>query len=188
MKTKDNQSRNSPYLALRAVVMVSAICAVSAVVYAGLGQIWAVVTASTGPLGGVVIGLFQFGHVLAGALIPKRGVVFATSVLTTIIQAFLGDPAGVYVIGWGLAHGIGAELAFVLLDGYKRPRFSVFAIASGVAAVCGHFFSYYLYGWDGAFTMFMVSVPMVFVFSALESGGLVYLIVNSLRKVEGADN
>lgn len=169
-------------LGVREIVLVAVICAVSAVFYAGLGQLWAAITAATGPLGGVLIGLFQFGHVLAGALIPRRGVVFITSVLTTVIQAFLGDPAGLYVIGWGLTHGIGAELAFNLMNGYRRPRLSVYAIASGVAAVFGHLFSYYLYGWEGAFTMFLISIPLLFLSSAIESGSLVYFVRIGLQK------
>jgi len=166
----------------RDIVLIAVLCAVSAVVYAGLGQVWSALTAATGPLGGVLIALFQFGHVLAGALVRRRGVVFITSVLSTVIQAFLGDPAGFYVIGWGITHGIGAELVFNAMNGYARPRFSVFAIASGVAAVCGHFFSYYLYGWDGAFWMFLISIPLLFIFSAIESGGLVYLVLRGLER------
>ena len=169
-------------LSVRELVLIAAICAVSAVVYAGLGQIWSAVTAATGPLGGVVIGLFQFGHVLAGALIRRRGTVFITSVLSTVIQAFLGDPAGLYVIGWGVMHGIGAELIFNLMNGYERPRLSVYVIASGTAAVFGHFFSYYLYGWEGDLWMFAISIPLLFVFSAIESGGLVYLVREGLQK------
>lgn len=169
-------------LGVREIVFIAVICAISAVVYAGLGQIWAALTAATGPLGGVVIGLFQFGHVLAGALIPRKGVVFITSVLSTVIQAFLGDPAGLYVIGWGVAHGIGAELVFNVMNGYANPRFSVYAIASGTAAVLGQFFAYYLYGWDAAFWMFIVSIPLAFAFSAVESGGLVYFVRKGLER------
>jgi hypothetical protein len=48
--------------------------------------------------------------------------------------------------------------------------------------VCGHFFSYYLYGWDGAFWMFLISIPLLFIFSAIESGGLVYLVLRGLER------
>jgi len=181
MPSEDHKESASTF-SVRELVLIAAICAVSAVVYAGLGQIWAALTAATGPLGGVVIGLFQFGQVLAGALIRRRGAVFITSVLITVIQAFLGDPAGLYVIGWGIFHGIGAELVFNLMDGYENPRLSVYAIASGVAAVFGQFFSYYLYGWDAAFWMFIVSIPLLFVFSAIESGGLVFFVKRGLAR------
>src|SRR5690349_12187579 len=124
---QDHSNRSG--LTVREVVIIAVLCGVSAVVYAGLGQVWAALTASTGPLGGVLIALFQFGHVLAGALIRRRGVVFITSVLSTVIQAFLGDPAGLYVIGWGVTHGLGAELIFNVMNGFANPRFSVYAVA-----------------------------------------------------------
>jgi ABC-type thiamin/hydroxymethylpyrimidine transport system permease subunit len=178
--TQDEVARRE--FSTRDVVLIAIICAISAVVYAGSGQLWSALTAATGPLGGVLIAIFQFGHVLGGVLVPRRGVVFITSVLSTVIQSFLGDPAGLYVIGWGVTHGIGAELVFNLMGGYERPRFSVFAIAAGVAAVCGHIFSYFLYGWNAAFWMFMVSIPLLFIFSAIESGGLVYLVLQGLER------
>jgi len=182
MTSADSTPPSSRTFGVRDVVLIAIICAVSAVLYAGLGQVWAAITAAGGPLGGVVIGLFQFGHVLAGALIRKRGVVFITSILSTVIQSFLGDPAGVYVIGWGLTHGIGAELVFNIMNGFRNPRLSVYAVASGVAAIFGHFFSYYLYGWDAALWMFVISIPLLFFFSALESGGLVYLVKKGLDR------
>lgn len=167
---------------VRDFVLMAVLSAISGVAYAGLGQAWAALTAATGPLGGAFIGFFQFGHLIAGGIIRRPGSVFLTSVLSTVVQAFLGDPAGFYVIGWGVTHGIGAELVFLLMGAYRRPSWLTMCLAAGIAAVCGHLFSYVLYGWQAALYLFFVSIPILFVFSALESGLLSYFVIKSLKK------
>lgn len=168
---------------VRDLVIMAALSAISAVGYAGLGHVWAVATAALGPLGGAFIGLFQFGHLIAGCLIRKPGTVFIVSVLSTAVQALLGDPAGIYVIGWGVTHGIGTEAVFLLMRGYRGPpRLAVLMLAGGLGAVCGHFFSYALYGWEGAISMFFVSIPILLVSSAVMSGMLAYYVFLSLEK------
>jgi len=176
-----HEDRASSY-SIRDVVVIAVLSAISAVAYAGLGQLWAALTAATGPLGGAFLGLFQFGHVLAGAIVRRPGAVFITSVLSTLVQAFLGDPAGFYVIGWGVTHGIGAELVFLLANGYRNVRWLTLAAAAGVAAVFGHLFSYVLYGWQSAFSLFLLSIPILFVSSALESGLVAYAVFQALRR------
>ena len=167
---------------VRDFVIMGVLSAISAVAYAGLGQVWAALTAATGPLGGAFIGLFQFGHLIAGRIIRRPGSVFLTSVISTVIQAFLGDPAGFYVIGWGIAHGIGAELVFLLMGGYKKPNWLTMCLAAGVAAIFGHFFSYILYGWQTVPYLFYLSIPILSVSSALESGLLAYFVCKTLYK------
>jgi ABC-type thiamin/hydroxymethylpyrimidine transport system permease subunit len=162
--------------------MIAVLSAISAVAYAGLGQVWAALTAATGPVGGAFIGLFQFGHLIAGGVIRRPGSVFLTSVLSTVVQAFLGDPAGFYVIGWGVTHGIGAELVFLLMGGYGNPTWFVMCLAAGVAAICGHLFSYSIYGWSAARYLFFISIPILFLSSALESGMLSHLVLVALRR------
>ncbi len=133
-------------------------------------------------MGGAFLGLFQFGHLIAGGLIRKPGAVFVTSVISTVLQAFLGDPAGFYVIGWGVTHGIGAEAVFLLMRGYSRPRLAVFMLAAGIAAIVGHFFSYALYGWEAAAYLFYVSIPILFLSSGIESGLLSFYITRMLER------
>ena len=165
----------------RDIVIIAALAAVSGVVYTGIGQVWLAASAAFGPLGGSLIGLFQFGHVLAYALLRKPGVIFATSVLSTVVQTLIGDPTGILVIGWGVTHGIAAE-AVVLLVRYRSTSFWTLASSAGVGAVAGQFFSYWLYGWEHAIWMFFVSLPIVLIASAIESGGLAYLVARRVEK------
>ncbi len=164
-------------------VVMALLAAVSAVAYAGLAQVWTALTAAAGPLGGAFLGLFQFGHLIAFALLRKRGVAFITSVLTTVCQLLIGDPSGAYVLGWGVFHGIGAEAIFALTR-YRSTSFVTLATAGGIAAVLGQLYSYWVFGWQGVLWMFYVSIPILCVSSALQSGGLAYLVSKSLARTK----
>ncbi len=164
-------------------VIMALLAAVSAVAYAGLAQVWAALTAAAGPLGGAFLGLFQFGHLIAFALLRKRGVAFITSVLTTVGQLLIGDPSGAYVLGWGVFHGIGAEAIFALTR-YRSTSFVTLATAGGVAAVLGQLYSYWVFGWQGVVWMFYASIPILALSSAIESGALAYLVSKSLAKTK----
>jgi energy-coupling factor transport system substrate-specific component len=166
---------------LRDIVLIAVLAAVSGVVYTGIGQIWLAASTAFGPLGGSLIGLFQFGHILAYALLRKPGVILATSILSTVVQALIGDPTGILVIGWGVAHGLGSE-AVALAARYRSTSFWTLVISAGVGALLGQFFSYWLYGWEHALWMFFVSLPIVFVASGLESGGLAFFVAAKVRQ------
>jgi len=165
----------------RDLVLVSLLAAASGVVYTGVGQVWLALTAGTGPIGGAFLGVFQFGHLVAYALIRKPGVAFATSVLSTVTQALIGDPTGIYVLGWGVAHGIGAEAVFAALR-YRHWGWMALALAAGVGAILGHLWSFWLYGWQGALFLFWLSIPILFLSSALESGLLAFAIVKAVAR------
>lgn len=155
-------------------VIMAALAAVSAVAYVLLAYVWTALTAAFGPLGGAFIGLFQFGHLLAFAILRKPGVALITSILTTVGQLLLGDPAGAYVLGWGVVHGLGAEAVFLAIR-YKEPGWWALMAAGGLAACLGHFYTYAVFGWEASQQLFWISLPIVFLMSATQSGGVAYL-------------
>ena len=162
-------------------VIMAALAAVSAVAYVLLAYVWTALTAAFGPLGGAFIGLFQFGHLLAFAILRKPGVALITSILTTVGQLLLGDPAGAYVLGWGVVHGLGAEAVF-LATRYKKPVLLTLMAAGGMAACLGHFYTYAVFGWEASQALFLASIPIVFVASALQSGGISWLVWQQIKK------
>lgn len=166
-------------------VIMAFLSAISAAAYAALAQVWTALTAATGPLGGALLGLFQFGHLIAFALLKKPGVALITSFLTTVGQLLIGDPSGAYVLGWGVVHGVGAEAVF-LARGYRSTSAPTLCLAGGVAAVLGQFYSYWVFGWQGVKWMFYVSLPILFLSSALESGLLAYFIGRALGRTQFA--
>lgn len=163
------------------IVVISVLSAISAVAYAGLAQVWTALTASMGPLGGAMLGLFQFGHLIAFGVLRRPGVTLGTSVLTTVGQLLIGDPAGAYVLGWGVVHGLAAEGVFAL-NRYRPGNRVSFGLAAGVAAVAGQFLTRKVYGWEGATRLFYISLPILFVSSWIESGLLAYYVTAGLRK------
>ncbi len=178
MKSKRSNGSSFRYRTYDFVVM-ALLSAISAVAYAGLAQVWTALTAATGPLGGSFLGLFQFGHLIAYAVLRKPGVAFITSVLTTVGQLLIGDPAGAFVLGWGVVHGVGAEFVF-LVTRYRPAGAWSLCIAGGFAAVLGQLYSYYVYGWEQAISLFYISLPILFVSSAIESGLLAYFVSRGL--------
>ena len=147
-----------------------------------MAQVWTVLTASFGPLGGAFLGLFQFGHIIAFAVLRKPGVALFTSILTTVGQLLIGDPAGAYVLGWGVAHGVGCELVFALTR-YRSQRLLTLSLAAGLAAVLGHVYTYFLYGWEGVLWTYFISIPILFLSSAFESGVLAYYVSRALNRI-----
>jgi energy-coupling factor transport system substrate-specific component len=175
----------SPSFGTFDLVVIAILSAVSAVAYVLMAQVWTAVTAATGPLGGAFIGVFQFGHVLAFAILRKPGVAFATSFLTTVGQLLLGDPSGAFVLGWGVVHGLGAELVFGL-SRWRKNGFMTLALAAGVAAVLGQFYSFLVFGWSDALNLFYLSLPILFFSSAIESGGIAFLARKAInRAIDG---
>lgn len=163
------------------VVVMAMLAAVSAVAYVLLAQVWTALTASMGPLGGALLGLFQFGHLLAFAILRKPGVAIITSVLTTVVQLFLGDPSGAYVLGWGVIHGAAVEAVFAA-TGYRTAKFWVLALAGGLAAACGQIYSYYVFGWQDALMLFYASIPILFASSAIESGLIASVVAQAVER------
>jgi energy-coupling factor transport system substrate-specific component len=162
-------------------VVVAMLSAVSAVAYVLLAQVWTGLTATMGPLGGALLGLFQFGHLLAFAILRKPGVTFATSVLTTVGQLLLGDPSGAYVLGWGIVHGAAAEAVFAATR-YRSASFWILALAAGLAGACGQVYSYFVFGWQDAMLLFYASLPILFASSAIESGLIAYIVARAVER------
>jgi len=167
----------------REIVLIAILSAVSAGLYVAAAQLWSVLNAAIGPFGGVLLGVFQIGHVLCGAIIRKPGVTFTCSVLTTVGQFFAGDPSGVYVLGWGVAHGIGAEVVFAI-TGYRKFSFAWLGLASGLGASLGHLYTFYLYGWEAKF--YWLSILVLFSASFAQSGGLAFLTLRAYERRVGA--
>ncbi|TPQ33088.1 hypothetical protein C2U70_20065 [Bradyrhizobium guangdongense] len=165
-------------------VVMAMLAAVSAVAYVLLAQLWTALTAAFGPLGGAFLGLFQFGHLLAFAILLKPGTAFITSVLTTVGQLLLGDPSGAYVLGWGVIHGAAVEIVF-MATGYRRPGFVTFAIAAGLAGALGQIYSYFVFGWEAALSLFYLSLPILFVTSAVESGTIAWSVARVVQRARG---
>jgi len=168
-------------LSTRDLILIALCAAISGVTYTLLGQPWLALSTAFGPLGGAALGLFQYGHLIAFAFVPRPGVALTVSILSTTTQFLIGDPTGIAVLGWGVAHGLGAELVFAI-SRYRSPNFAVFFLAAGLGAAFGQMFSLYLYGWEDTSQIFIASLFVVFIASGIESGGLSYFVNQAILR------
>jgi energy-coupling factor transport system permease protein len=168
------------------LVVIALLSAVSAVAYVLLAYVWTALTASMGPLGGALLGMFQFGHLLAFAILRKPGVTFLTSVLTTVGQLLLGDPSGAYVLAWGVVHGAAAEAVFAATR-YRSVSFLTLGLAAGLAGACGQVVSYFVFGWQDALSLFYISLPILFISSAIESGGIASIVARAVLRTRAGE-
>src|SRR5207302_6748020 len=88
---------------VRDLITLAVVSAVGAVAYTLLNFPTSAIQSTAGPVaGGIVTGLFAWTYPINYMLIRKPGSALATGIIGTLIQVLLGNPAGVYPIGWGV--------------------------------------------------------------------------------------
>jgi len=148
----------------------------------GPGYLWyEAMNAVTPGLGGLAQGLWLLGGPLGGLLIRKPGAAVFVVFVAAICSALAGNAWGMTTLLYGLAEGIGAEVAFALLL-YKRFTLPV-GILSGVLAGVGEWVSELFTG-NMAKT---VSFNVIYLVSNMISGAilaglLAWLLVRALAK------
>jgi len=138
-------------------------------------RVWENLTHQTGggPIAGAFLGFYQIWHLIAGGLIRRPGCVLVTSLLSTLVQTWCGDPWR--VMHWGLWQGLGAELPLLLWGGYRSLSWRRMFLAGGLGGVFGHPVSRRFYGWarDSSYAW---SFFILFVSSAVQSGLFTYAL------------
>ncbi len=160
----------------RDLIVLAVISAVGGVVYTGLSFPYQAAQAAGGPLGSAVVaGAFAFSYVVVFMLIRKPGCMLATGILGTVVQALLGNPAGVLTIGWGVFLGISFEIV-VGAARYRNASLPLMMIAAAAASQVQTIWSWILYGWSAAVSQYFLSIPVIMISAAILSGGIGYLI------------
>ena len=121
-------------------IVVAAVLAVAVgVIFVGWNFVGSaagkLVDAVTPGLGGLMAGTWLLGGVLGGLVIRKPGAALAVETLAAVVSALVGNEWGITTIYSGLAQGLGAELAFLLL-GYRHWRLLA-AMLAGAGAGLG---------------------------------------------------
>jgi len=99
----------------------------------GPGYAWyESMNALTPGLGGLAQGLWLLGGPLGGLIIRRPGAAIYVELVAALVSALLGSAWGISTLLFGLAEGIGAEIAFLLLA-YRRFSLPV-AMLSGILA------------------------------------------------------
>ncbi len=167
---------------VRDIVLVAVLAAIVGVVQTGESYIFQASLALGGAIGSAIFqGAFAWGYVVAFMLIRKPGAMLVLAVLETSVEALLGNPAGIYTIGWGLSQGLAAEAVMAFVRWGKIGPF-VFFISSAVNAQFGTVWSWYLYGWEDTMSAYWISIPLTLIAGGLISGLIGYYIGLALSK------
>ena len=99
----------------------------------GPGYAWyEAMNAVTPGLGGLAQGLWLIGGPLGALIIRRPGAAIFVEIVAALVSMLLGSSWGISTLLFGLAEGLGAELAF-LIFAYRRFSWPV-ALLSGVLA------------------------------------------------------
>jgi energy-coupling factor transport system permease protein len=167
---------------VRDLIMLAVVSAVGALAYTGLNFPTSALNAAGGPLAGAIMtGLFAWTYVINYMLIRKPGAALATGIIGTLLQVVLGNPAGVYTIGWGVLLGVAYEACFAAA-GYRRMSLPIFMVAAAAASQFQTVWSWVLYGWSHAVSQYWLSIPINMVSGAIFAGLLGYLIGRAIMR------
>ena len=99
----------------------------------GPGYAWyEAMNALTPGLGGLAQGIWLIGGPLGGLIIRRPGAAVFVELVAAIVSMLLGSSWGISTLLFGLAEGLGAEIAF-LIFAYRRFSWPI-AMLSGVLA------------------------------------------------------
>jgi len=148
----------------------------------GPGYAWyGAMNAVTPGLGGLAQGLWLIGGPLGGLIIRKPGAAVFVEVVAAVVSMLFGSAWGVATLLFGLAEGLGAEVAFLLL-GYRRFNLPV-AILSGALAGAAEWASELLTG-NMAKSMAFNATYLVcnMISGAILAGVLAWLLMRALAR------
>lgn len=167
----------------RDIVIIAVIAAIAGVVNTGMGNVWAVVNTSLGPLGGALLqGSFMWGYILAMWLVRKPGAALLVGVIEASVEILLGNQAGIGTLGWGICQGLGIEVVMAIA-GYRKFGLLAALLAGAAASQFGTVWTAVLYGWDPSTAKDVwLAMPINLVSGLVLSGLLGYLLYRALAR------
>jgi energy-coupling factor transport system permease protein len=167
---------------VRDLITLAVVSAVGAVAYTLLNFPTSAIQSTAGPVaGGIVTGLFAWTYPINYMLIRKPGAALGTGIIGTVIQVLMGNPAGVYTIGWGVLLGIAFEVCFAAAR-YEKISFPILVVAAAVASQFQTIWTWQLYGWGASMEQYWLSIPVVLISGAIFAGGLGYVLGRAITR------
>jgi len=141
-----------------------------------------ILDAATPGLGGLTQGLWLIGGPIGALIIRKPGAAIYVELVAAIVSALFGSQWGVTTLWYGLAEGIGAEIAF-LIFAYRRFTLPV-GILSGILAGVGEWAIELVVGGNLAKTATYNTVYLLsnMLSGAILAGVLAWLLVKALAR------
>jgi len=148
----------------------------------GPGYAWyEAMNAVTPGLGGLAQGIWLIGGPLGGLIIRRPGAALFVELVAAIVSMLLGSSWGISTLLFGLAEGLGAELAF-LIFAYRRFSLPI-AMLSGVLAGAAEWASELLTGnMAKTFTFNATYLVCNMISGAILAGLLAWVLTRALAR------
>lgn len=157
------------------LALVAVLGAINGVVTTPLAFAWTAINNAFGIIGAAAFQPMVIFQILAGILVPIRGVYLLAGTISGLANFLSGDPNGLAALYWGVAGGVAGEVALALFRWDPRKRIAI-AIAAGLLYIpATNVVTFFLYGWsvDALFWIgVVVSLIAITVESTLPAIGL----------------
>ncbi len=156
----------------RDIVIIAVIAAIAGIVNTGIGNVWYLLNASSGPLGGAILqGVFMWAYVLIMWLVRRPGAALILGIIETSVELLLGNAAGIGTLGWGLCQGLGIEIVMAL-SGYRKYGLLAAMAAGAGASQFGTVWTAIFFGWDPSAAKDVWMAMPINLISGLAFGGI----------------
>ena len=145
------------------------------IVYTGINAV--------NPTAALFFAPFGIVTLLAAYVVRKPGAAILAGVINGLVQFLAGNPAGLWAVAFGIAHGLGTELVFYLFK-YKNWGWLACLLAAGVDGLFNYIvvvFAFGLYQWYDFFGLVWRGVVTFFT-AGIEAGVLGKIIGDLLKK------
>ncbi len=145
------------------------------IVYTGINAV--------NPTAALFFAPFGIVTLLAAYVVRKPGAAILAGVINGLVQFLAGNPAGLWALAFGIAHGLGTELVFFLFK-YKNWGWLACLLAAGVDGLFNYVvvvFAFGLYNYYDFFGILWRGLVTFFT-SGIEAGVLGKLLGDLLKK------
>ncbi|NLY20503.1 MAG: ABC transporter permease [Tissierellia bacterium] len=175
---------------LRDVIMVGGIGVVFSFIYLGVLYFGQVLQVALAPLGlspfayEIIYGIWFSAATLAAYIMQKPGVAFASEIIASFLELFMGNIGGPLVIIAGTLQGIGTELGFAAFKYKKFDRVSL-SLSGTFAAIITFLWGFVQSGYANLAPGLLISMLVVRILSAVIFSGVLVKIVGDLMAKTG---
>jgi len=145
------------------------------IVYTGINAV--------NPTAALFFAPFGIVTLIAAYVVRKPGAAILAGVINGLVQFLAGNPAGLWALAFGVAHGLGTELVFFLFK-YKNWGWFACLLAAGVDGLFNYVvvvFAFGLYNYYDFFGILWRGL-VTFCTSGIEAGVLGKLLGDLLKK------
>ncbi|MCC6178441.1 MAG: ECF transporter S component [Chloroflexi bacterium] len=130
------------------LVYIAIVGVVTGLLNTGFSVVYTALVASIGPIFANIWSPFGLVTALSMLAVRKPGTALLAGFINGLVQFLSGNPAGLWALGFGIAHGLGAEAVFAAFRYRHFGWIPVFLAAAGdgLVGTIAVFFAFSLWG------------------------------------------